>query len=152
MTDNGTNDDGLSALDAFDELQESKGQSYLRATHAWELLTAFARQVSDEYVRDSGVVPDTNSLENADTTEYAGLALSRDLNDVQRSSDDARGLVNTWPHEMLVTYSDVSDILTRALGGEASDYTAGGAGFTSDGKHNENVKTIEAALGVSTAE
>lgn len=131
---------------SLDSLRDAVGQKYLLASDAFELLLPFAEDVSPTFV-DENTFYDTDDAETAVDTSVGGLALSGALEETQESSRDARGIVSTPPHEMIVTYAEVSDILVRALGGEASDYTAGGSGFTHDGRHDENVETLEELLG-----
>lgn len=121
-------------------LEEASGQGYIRTSTAWELLAAFHEQVEDDYVFGQ-----VDVMEPGDqiTDTDRGLALSHALEERQRSDAEARGMTNVLPHEMLVTYSDVSAILVEALGDEPSDYTAGGYGFTSDGRHDSNISTLK---------
>lgn len=137
-------DDRLGFDEAFDGLTSAKGQGYLKAENAWKILREFAGHVEVEFVEKHD--PNGEDIESVNKFDK-GHALSHALEDEQRSSEEARGLVNTLPHEMLVTYSDVSGILVEALGGEPSDITMGGSGFTADSRHDENCEKLRELLG-----
>ena len=109
----------------------------------------FPHLVTDEYVYEHYPYadPDEGNIEDGDQQ----MALSHHLADTQRAARDTRGIVNVAPHVMLVTYSDVTEIIAEALTGESSDHSAGGAGFTADGRHDENVEIIKESLGAAEA-
>lgn len=133
--------------EAIDALQNHTGQTYLTSREAFRILAPFADEVVDAFI--------VENIEYATEEEPDGdamVALAESLADTQRLSRDTRGIVNTWPFQPLVTHSDVSAIIVEAMGGEPSDYTAGGAGFTADGRHDRNVGTIDELLDRGTAE
>lgn len=136
-------DDRLTIEEAIEMLEDNSGQSYVHSRDAWRILREFARHTVDEFVYD--YYPYSDDLEDPDVND-AGHALSAALADIQRSSEDARGIVNTFPHEMLVTYSDVSGMLVEALGGERDETTMGGHGFTADARHDENLAKLDDLL------
>lgn len=136
-----TDDTEYTWTDVLDELESASGQSYITSVDAFELLVPFAGHVTAEFATEHTHFDPEG--DDADPTEEMGaLALSGALESTQRSANQARGIVTIEPHRMLVTYSDVSAILVDALGSESSDYQAGGAGFTADGRHDENVETL----------
>jgi hypothetical protein len=130
---------------ALDELREASGQEYIQAWAAFPLLYPFRDDVTDEFILDHTLFDSADEFSNDE--DNGALALSGAVEDRQRSADEARGMTNVAPHEMLVTYSDVSAILAEAIGEEPSDYTAAGHGFTADGRHEENVEAVCDRLG-----
>jgi hypothetical protein len=125
----------------LDELRDNSGQSYILAGSAAEILRPFRTDVTREFVVEH-TLSDADDVD-VEPSDYNGLlALHGALEAKQRSSREARGITSVHAHKMLVTYSDVSAIIVEALGGEPSDYTAGGHGFTADGRHEENVEAI----------
>lgn len=128
--------------EAFEQLEDNSGQSYLPSKDAFDILIPFGGEVTEDFVLQNTLF-DEDDIEDEVDPKLGALALSTALEGVQRSSKDARGITNVAPHTMLVTYSDVSAILVKALGGEPSNYTAGGSGFTADGRHDSNVSTLK---------
>lgn len=135
-----TTEDELPTMEeSLESLEDVNGQSYVRADDAAELLFPFALQADAEWVaKVNDIDRDRNDL--GSNPELGRLAFAERVADEQRASRDTRGIVTTYPHQMLVTYSDVSAILVEALGGEPSGVTYGGAGFTADARHDENVE------------
>lgn len=141
-------DQDIKRKEALRRLEDSSGQTYLTADTAWETLAPFADDVVEGFIRQRDPYG-----EEADEDELdAAYSLSMALKDVQRPAAESRGIVSVYPHEMLLTYSDLSTILVEALGGEPSDTSYAGAGFTADARHDENVETLRELLDVEPAE
>lgn len=136
-------DDISSPEEAVEWLDNRLGQSYYTADSVWTVLTAFAGHAEDDFVRDhTQIQPEREPI----GFDQAVNALSLCLKERQRAADDARGLITVYPHNMVVTASDVSAIICEALGCEESDFSAAGSGFTADGRHDRNVERIRNAL------
>ncbi len=129
--------------EAIEKLNNNSGQSYVLASEAWRILGVFYPDVERDFVEKYD--PFGKEIDDPDEADGAH-ALSNALRKAQRSSAEARGITNTYPHEMLVTYSDVSAVLVEALGGEPDDTTMGGHGFTADSRHDANLETLDDLL------
>jgi len=140
-------DNESTKTDALDVLREASGQSYVLSGEAIKILHPFDSDVTKEFVVEQTVLG-PEDVSDEPTDEAGALALSAALEDKQRSAKQARGITSVAPHKMLLTYSDVSASIVEALGGESSDHTAGGYGYTADGRHDENVSTLEEQLDV----
>lgn len=136
-----TDDEACNLREAMAVLNDSSGQTYTTADEAFKVLHPFGEHVTVEFITETNPHMEAGEADPEDDDE-AVLALSYALEQVQRSSHDARGLLRTFPHEMVVTMSDVSTIVVEAIGEEPSDYTAAGGGFTADGRHDENMETL----------
>ena len=134
------------AEDAFEALSEYTGQAYLTAEDAWYILGEFHKAVEYAFVEENH--PYANQIDSADDVmaEDRAMALSMALNDAQKSGTQARGIVSTWPHQMVLTAHHVSEILVNALGGEASDTSYAGSGSTADARHDGNIETLRTLL------
>lgn len=147
------------AAEAVEELSGLTGQAYHDVDYAFELLVAFAPFVQPEYVDEHTVFDEeeASSVLNEDVaigerSSLGRLALSEALADAQTTVTDARGILNALPHEVVVTAAKVSAIAVEAVGSEPSDYTAGGHGFTADGRHRENCDALKQLFLVETDE
>lgn len=139
-TDTDGEEQGLAPIEAFKELADYSGQSYMLADGAWEYLQPFTKVVTDEFAAEF-------SREDEDIGDFdRAFALSKALAQAQRATEDTRGLLNTWPHEQVVTASDVSEILVQAIGEKPTDANYAGAGFTADAEHDGNIETLREAL------
>jgi len=127
--------------DALDVLREAAGQSYLLTEEAAKILHPFRTDVEPAFVVNHTMF-DAEDVADDPSEDHGALALSGALESKQRSAREARGITSVQPHEMLVTFSDVSAIIVEALGGEPSQHVAGGHGFTADGRHDSNVETL----------
>lgn len=136
-------DEDLTPIDAFEELVDKSGQSYMLAEGAWAYLQPFTKTVTDQFVRDYDErAEEGDDIEGCDRA----FALSKALADKQRATEDARGFINAWPHEQVVTAVDVTAILVEAIGEEPSNASYAGRGFTADARHDANVNTIDNVL------
>lgn len=136
--------------EAIDILTEQSGQGYLLARRAFDIMAQFADDLDAEYAAEWAnddqmqmVDPEADDVGR----DKAVIALSEHLADLQRPTNEARGLVRAHAHQMVVTYSDVSDIIVSALGGEPGRSSAAGAGFSADERHEKNVAAIKDLLG-----
>jgi len=134
------------AEDAFETLGGHTGQAYLTADDAWHILAQFHGVVEYAFVEDNH--PYANQIDSADDVmaEDRAMALSMALNGEQKSGTQARGIVSTWPHQMVLAAYHVSEILVEALGGEPSDASYAGSGSTADARHEENIETLRTLL------
>lgn len=137
-------DDGpkMSVGMAFTQLKGYPGQEYLLADHAWDLLQSLGRVATEEWVAARHNKP----VEEVNFHEDAAWALSVALEEAQRPARDARGLVQAWPHRMIVTAADISQIIVTAIGEEPSGASMVGHGSTLDVRHEENIEIIAEAL------
>lgn len=131
--------------EATEWLESKRGQSYFISKIAWSQLRPFwAITVGDFTAEHDPYAPDE------DVDDYRRedrlTALSHRLKDKQRTADDAKGFITAWPHEQIVTASDVSAILVEAIGEEPSDASMLGNGSTADARHDSNMKAIREAL------
>lgn len=131
---------------AFVALTNYSGQSYLTADDAWYILGEFHEAVEYDFIQENH--PYANQIDSPEEVEDEDgpMALSMALKKTQRASTQARGMVSTWPHEVIVTAADVSEMLVEALGGEPSEASYAGAGSTADARHEENIETLRTLL------
>lgn len=134
------------AEDAFETLGGYTGQAYVTADDAWHILAQFHGAVEYAFVAENH--PYANQIDSADDAmaEDRAMALSMALKDAQNTGTQARGIVSTWPHQMVLTAYHVSEMLVEALGGEPSDASYAGSGSTADARHDENIETLRTLL------
>lgn len=118
---------------AIGVMEKNKGQSYAKA----EFIHHVAGTVL-EYARQKDLL-------EADYDE-GDLQAGVPIEEVVYPASEARGMVSVPYYEPIAGWDDVSSMLVEALGGEPSDFTAGGRGFTADGIHDENVETLKDLL------
>jgi hypothetical protein len=132
--------DELTIADSMQVLDDMKGQSYIRARRATELVAPFGEHVSIDF---TGEMLDRE----VDGDEMDGMmALSHAIGDRQRQARDARGLANVFPNIPIVTVNDVSESIVEALGGDPSEATMAGYGSTDDVRHGKNMSTLRSML------
>lgn len=141
----------LDRVDALNELHDRTGQTYILSNNAMTLLRPFATAMTPEFADEWTHIDASENTEEV-SQDVGELAFSTAIADRQRTAEDARGIVSVMPHETVLTYSDVSAILAAALGGEESDHTSLGSGFTADGRHDEQMQTVEDCLNVLDVE
>lgn len=121
----------LSPQEALDDIKEMGGQSYHYPARAQDVLAPFANEATDDFCERYDIDP-----------EYRQLSVSHAIADAQVLARDARGLTSAPAWQPIITGRDISVILVEMLGGEPSDATMGGAGYTFDAQHRENVEWI----------
>lgn len=126
--------DHMTRVDAFRELAGLKGQAYVLPQKADQVLTPFEEFITEEYA------------ERFDVEDYPELAFPKAIAEKQTVADDARGLPTVPAYQPILTGHEVSEILVEAIGEEPSDATMGGAGFTADKRHKENIDTAAEEL------
>lgn len=151
MTDDTDTDESKydDAEDAFETLADYSGQSYITAEDAWYILCEFHEAVHSNFVFENHpYAGEGKEVETPDdiTREDRAMALSMALKSNQETGTQARGIVSTWPHQMIVTAADVSEILVEAIGDAPSDASYAGAGFQADARHEEDIETLRTAL------
>lgn len=136
-------DEDTTMGEAFNILADRKGQTYVTNEFAFNMLDHFTEVVYGEFVMERYPHYDLNDqITDADRE----LALSHALLDKQRSTHEARGILNTYPHQQVVTISDISDIIAEAIGIEPAEGKGAGSGFYADSKHEQNIENIREKL------
>lgn len=136
--------------EAFDNLAGMSGQSYITVDTAFQHVAMWAQAAKTAWVAqydDDADEEDPGPFNGPDRQWAVSVA----LRERARYADEARGIVEAWPHEQILTVADASDVLVEMVGGEPGEGMSTGGGARRDEAHKQNITTLEEAFDIEAA-